>query len=218
MPSELKWKTVSESLAEILKKIMLLDEFSDFRLVGGTGLSLQLGHRKSDDIDLFTDLEYGSVDFHEVDRVLNANFDFVSDDLIKDLSFGIMRYVGLSKDDSLKLDIFYSDPFIREAINIEGIRLAAVEDIAAMKLDVIAIGGRKRDFWDIHELLELFSLEDLFGLYMERNPYLDTDDLINGLTNFSNADQQDDPVCFKGKFWELIKIDLEEVVDTFNKG
>jgi hypothetical protein len=42
------------NLLEILQKDIL---FKDYLLVGGTALSLQLGHRKSFDIDLFTLLE-----------------------------------------------------------------------------------------------------------------------------------------------------------------
>ena len=38
-------------------------QFTPFRLVGGTSLSLQLGHRMSDDIDLFTDDPYDSFNF-----------------------------------------------------------------------------------------------------------------------------------------------------------
>jgi len=40
--------------------------FQPFQLVGGTSLSLQLGHRISDDIDLFTDYEYDSIDFRVI--------------------------------------------------------------------------------------------------------------------------------------------------------
>jgi Nucleotidyl transferase AbiEii toxin, Type IV TA system len=42
---------------------MQADTFKDFRLVGGTALSLYRGHRLSEDIDLFTDAPYGSIDF-----------------------------------------------------------------------------------------------------------------------------------------------------------
>ena len=54
---KLFYETVSDSLLSILKKLMSSDIFKDFRLVGGTALALQRGHRRSVDIDLFTDLE-----------------------------------------------------------------------------------------------------------------------------------------------------------------
>ncbi len=47
--------TVTDQLWEMLMNLMRYDELSSFRLVGGTSLSLLLGHRMSVDIDLFTD-------------------------------------------------------------------------------------------------------------------------------------------------------------------
>ena len=58
---KLHYNSVSENLLGILKKLMSSEVFKDFRLVGGTSLSLQRGHRKSIDIDLFTDIDYGSM-------------------------------------------------------------------------------------------------------------------------------------------------------------
>ncbi|HNQ82464.1 MAG TPA: nucleotidyl transferase AbiEii/AbiGii toxin family protein, partial [Bacteroidales bacterium] len=60
---KLFYNTTTPLLLEILKALMVSDEFRPFRLVGGTALSLQLGHRKSLDIDLFTDRDYDFIDF-----------------------------------------------------------------------------------------------------------------------------------------------------------
>lgn len=217
MPSKLKWQTVSATLAEVLRILMNLKELSSFRLVGGTSLSLQLGHRESDDIDMFTDKVYGSVDFKDIDGLLRKSFKYVSKDLTEDFSWGIMRMVGTSEKECIKLDMFYTDPFIRKPILEEGIRMASMEDIAVMKMEVISSGGRKRDFWDIDELLELYELGDILNLYLERNPYIDMEEALIGLTDFSRADQEDDPVCLKGKYWGLIKYDLEETVKEYRE-
>lgn len=56
----LHYETVTPLLRETLGVLMQEELFSPFRLVGGTNLSLRYGHRKSDDIDLFTDAEYGA--------------------------------------------------------------------------------------------------------------------------------------------------------------
>ena len=45
--------TVREELLELLTYLMNQNEFNNFVLVGGTALSLQLGHQISVDIDLF---------------------------------------------------------------------------------------------------------------------------------------------------------------------
>lgn len=86
--------------------------FDPFRLVGGTSLSLQLGHRMSDDIDLFTDSPYDSLDFAGVDKFLRKTFGYVSDLTPGPVGMGVSYLVGASKDESVKLDLYYTDTFI----------------------------------------------------------------------------------------------------------
>lgn len=50
--------------------------FGCFRLVGGTNLALRFNHRISTDIDLFTDAEYGSLDFSQFENWLKNNFSY----------------------------------------------------------------------------------------------------------------------------------------------
>ena len=57
----LQIKTVEQSTLALLKSLMELPCLSEYRLVGGTSLALQLGHRKSIDIDLF-----GATSFNEI--------------------------------------------------------------------------------------------------------------------------------------------------------
>jgi Nucleotidyl transferase AbiEii toxin, Type IV TA system len=73
----LYYSTISPLLLQILKDLMARKEFSVFRLVGGTALSLMRGHRISVDLDLFTDEEYGSVDFGAIDGHLRRAFPYV---------------------------------------------------------------------------------------------------------------------------------------------
>jgi hypothetical protein len=68
------FNTVNELLKSSLLKLMASKEFSQFRLVGGTALSLQIGHRESIDIDLFSDIEYGTLNFNEIEDFLKSNF------------------------------------------------------------------------------------------------------------------------------------------------
>ena len=218
MYEKLKWNTVSESLAEVLRELMKIEELDFFRLVGGTALSLRLGHRESFDIDLFTDAEYGSVNFREIKESISRVFPYIDKDSGRDLTIGFTRRIGLEPYNMVKLDLYYTDSFIGEYFTIEGIRMAGIEDIAAMKLEVVSQGGRRRDFWDIHELLELYSFNELLQSYEKRYPWVSVNAVIEGMTDFSLADEDYELNCFKGKFWELIKIDLEEVVETFNKG
>ncbi len=67
---KLYWNTVAPILKEVLQDCIDEPIFKPFRLVGGTALSLQLGHRMSVDIDLFTDATYKSIDFKAIRKFL----------------------------------------------------------------------------------------------------------------------------------------------------
>ena len=208
---ELQYRTVKPILRSTLERLMRIDEFRPFRLVGGTSLSLRYGHRISDDIDLFTDAEYGSIDFQLLQEILRREFPYCQGDCGEIVSFGTSYLVGNSKEDNVKLDLFYTDPFIRPMEQIESIRMASLDDIVAMKMDVMSRGGRKKDFWDLHILRNKYTVEQMLSLYKERYPYGATDEeCIAGLTNFSVADSDPDPTCLLGKIWQLIKLDFVE--------
>lgn len=212
---KLFYNTVNPLLLSTLQKIMSVEIFQPFRLVGGTALSLQLGHRQSVDIDLFSDSEYGSIDFKTIDKYLKQNFAYVDSSAHEPVSFGKPYFIGESANQCIKLDLFYTDTFIRPALSIDRIRMAYLEDIVAMKIDIIFRGGRKKDFWDIHELLERFSINEMTDLHKERYPYTHNyQQIITNLTNFENADNDFDPICLKGKYWELIKLDILDEVNS----
>ena len=209
--NELQYQTVKPILRSTLERLMEMEEFAPFRLVGGTSLSLRYGHRMSDDIDLFTDAEYGSLDFHKLQDILRKEFPYCQGNCGDIVGFGASYIVGNSKDDCVKLDLFYTDPFIKPMEIFGTIRMAAVEDIVAMKMDGISRGGRKKDFWDLHMLRDHYSVEQMLSLYEERYPYGATkEECTSGLTNFSVADSEPDPICLQEKVWQLIKLDFEE--------
>ena len=148
----LYWNTVTPILKDSLLLFAQSEAFIDFRLVGGTALSLYKGHRMSVDIDLFTDAKYGSIDFGKIDRFLQEHFPYV------DTSFGVLPgmgrsyLVGSDRENNIKLDVFYStDSFIQSPHEEDGL-------------------------------------------------------------SFAKADEQYDPICLRGKYWEFIKEDFEELV------
>ena len=209
----LYYNTINDLLRDTLLTLMKADVFTTFRLVGGTALSLHLGHRESVDIDLFSDVPYGSLDFESIDNYLKDTFSYV--DHLSNIApaMGKSYTIGNDKNNSVKLDVFYSDPFVRELIEEDEIRLASIEEIIAMKIDVIQRGGRKKDFWDLHELLDKYSISQMVALHEERYPFShDEKTILMNLINFENADNDFDPVCLKGKYWEFIKADFEEVI------
>lgn len=212
----LHYNTVTPLLKSSLEKLMSEDDFAPFRLVGGTNLSLRYGHRLSDDIDLFTDAEYRSLDFKIFENFLKSTFPFYhSGDQSSIVGFGRSYFVGDSAENYIKVDLMYADPFIRPIDMVEGIRMASTDDIVAMKMNVISRGGRKKDFWDIHYLLDFYPLTKMLELHKERYPWEDDDvQLLKMVTDFSVADEMTDPKCLLGKDWDMIKLDIIDAAST----
>lgn len=218
MSNPLYYNTVTPLQLSTLKMLMKAKEFISFRVVGGTSLSLQLGHRKSVDIDLFTDAPYDSVDFDAIDNYLRSNFMYTDTFATEIVGMGKSYYIGKSADQCIKLDLYYTDSFIRPTVDVDGLRLANIEEIIAMKIDVVARGARKKDFWDIHELLDSYTIEQMLEFHKERYPYShDRQEIIANFTKFEKADEDFNPICLRGKYWEVIKLDIiDNLARTMN--
>lgn len=214
----LHYETVTPGLIQALNILMSEGAFEPFRLVGGTNLSLRYGHRKSVDIDLFTDAEYGSLNFHTFEHFLQSHFPYYDcNDQTSIVGFGRGYYIGSSVEQAIKLDLMYTDPFLNKAETIDGIRIACVEDIIAMKMNVVCRGGRKKDFWDLHMLLNEFTLQEMFELHARRHQWEhDTNDLLEHFTDFQLADEDPDPICLRGMEWNDIKLDLIDAAEAFD--
>jgi predicted nucleotidyltransferase len=213
MSKKLFWDTVTPLLRATLTKMMEEGPFHQFRLVGGTSLSLQLGHRSSVDIDLFTDAQYDTIDFDVLDNFLRGSFAYVSEPKQGVIGMGQSYLIGESEDDTVKLDLYYTDTFIQPELLVAPYRLATVEEIIAMKIDLVQRVARKKDFWDLHELLDTYSPAQMIELHKTRYPYNHHESLIRAnLTDFANADDDFDPICLRGKHWELIKYDFMKIM------
>ena len=213
----LHYSTINDLLKNSLVKLMKSDVFNDFRLVGGTALSLQIGHRESIDIDLFSDSEYGALDFNSIENYLQENFQYV--DFLNTIpAMGKSYFIGENKQNTVKLDVYYTDTYIQPYIEVDGVRMATIEEIIAMKIDVVQRGGRKKDFWDLHDLLQSYNINQMLDLHERRFPYThDRILIIQNFTSFQQADEDFNPICFKGKYWEFIKEDFEEIINEFKK-
>lgn len=76
-----------------------------------------------------------------------------------------------------------------------------------MKVDIVQRRGRKKDFWDLHELIETYSIDEMIALHKLRYPFGHDEQAIRtNLTHFEEADDDFDPICLRGKYWELIKL------------
>jgi hypothetical protein len=202
------WNTVNPLLRKALLQLMELPELHPFRLVGGTSLSLQHGHRISVDIDLFTDADYGSIDFDRIEQIISGLFGQFEKVSSGPVGMGRSYFLGTDPENTIKLDLFYTtDPFMQDTMSVEGIRMATTEEIIAMKVDVIQRGGRKKDFFDLYELLPAYPIARMLELHALRYPYSHNSNLIiTNFTRFEKADTVFDPFWLRGRFCLFILV------------
>lgn len=218
-------ESVTSNLMAILETLMSTNVFRDFCLVGGTALSLQRGHRRSIDIDLFTALPYPEMKTKEIKQFLESEFEVhKGTEMLDSDSVGYHLFVGIKDNPPVKLDLFYTEPFIFPIKVVDGIRMADQREIAAMKM--LAIGGpvrRQKDFWDIHELLSDYSINDLIKWGIERNKYsLTENDIIAGFEGIDFIEESPegiDSLC-GNDYWELKILDLKSEIAQYkaNRG
>jgi len=190
---------------------MSIPELADFSLVGGTALALRYGHRKSVDLDLFSSSEF---DTDTVITALEKTFP-ITFKHISTNSIGIFGYIDNVKIDLIK---YHFHPVIAPIVEEENIRFASSEDIMAMKVNAILRRGVKKDFCDIAELFEHFSVEEVIDNHIKKYP---TQMLLisipRALIFFDDADTSDDPVYLKGQTWSGIKRKIRNKIDGFLK-
>jgi predicted nucleotidyltransferase component of viral defense system len=207
----LQLKTVEPATFSILEKLMEVPELLDFHLVGGTALSLLYGHRMSVDLDLFSNKPFENEFILEV---LNRNFggNFKSED--KGARFGIFCFINEVKVDIVR----HPHPIIRPIQNIDGIRMFSIEDIIAMKVQAILGRGKKKDFWDIAELLKHYSVNDFASFHKEK---YSTQNLLitvpQAITYFLDAEESEDPISLKKQTWESVQDFIKKKVNNFLK-
>jgi Nucleotidyl transferase AbiEii toxin, Type IV TA system len=207
----LRLETVESDTFSVLKQLMEMPELKDFSLVGGTALSLLYGHRMSVDLDMFSNKPFDNSD------IINALKKEFGDSFImeeKPQRFGIFCYINAVKIDIVR----FPHPLIRPEVTIDGIRMFSTEDIIAMKVQAILGRGKKKDFWDIAELLNHFPITDFIKFHKEKYA---TQNLIitvpQAITYFADADESEDPISLKNQTWEGVKDFIQKKVSAFLK-
>lgn len=202
-------KTVEPHTFSILEQLLGMPELQDFSLVGGTALSLLYGHRMSVDLDLFSNEHFENFIIIEA---FKKKFEdkFITEE--KQARFGIFGYVS-----DLKIDLVrHPHPLIRPLQIIDGIRMFSTEDIIAMKVQAILGRGRKKDFWDIAELLQHYTIPDFIQFHKEK--YTTQNSLITvpqAITYFNDAEDSEDPVSLKRQTWDKVKKFISSKVSDY---
>ena len=174
------------------------------RLVGGTALALHLGHRKSDDLDLFGQFD-PTVSYRKVLADSGCTAEGSEHGTVQSLVV-----------DNVKVDLVnYPYPWMDAAFEEGGVKLAGLRDIAAMKLSAVANRGRKKDFIDVARLLDVFSLNQMLSFYKEKFSVTELSFPLRGLMYFDDAEEDPMPEIFDGGLtWKRVK---KKVVDETRK-
>jgi predicted nucleotidyltransferase component of viral defense system len=164
---------------ELLVQIQQDQFFSEFLLVGGTALALHIGHRLSVDLDFFST---NSFDNYQIEAHLAEVYGFSTDYVAPNTLKGFARNV--------KMDFLtHAYPLVNERCEEDGLRLASIPDIGAMKLNAIAhSGNRQKDFFDLYFLLEHYSLRSLLDAYQIKYPNSNPIIPLKAITWFEDID------------------------------
>jgi predicted nucleotidyltransferase component of viral defense system len=172
-------ETIDAATLELLKRLMGDERLQGFVLVGGTSLALQIGHRISVDLDLFIEKEFEADELREyLERYYHLQTDY--------LAFATVK----GEIEGVQVDcIAHAYPWLKPFVLEEGVRLASLEDICAMKLNAIAGNGtRIKDFVDVAYLSSMFSLEQMLKFYEEKyhaNPLMP----LKGIVYFADINK-----------------------------
>jgi predicted nucleotidyltransferase component of viral defense system len=202
-------KTVEPRTFSVLKQLLALPTLQNFGLVGGTALSLIYGHRMSVDLDLFSNTNFNNSEItDELKKEFGSSFDYKA----ANERFGIFCFV-----DDIKIDIVqHPHTIIRPMYVKDDIRFFSTEDIIAMKVQAVLGRAKKKDFWDIAELLNHYSVADFATFHQEK--YSAQNLLISvpqAISYFADADESEDPVCLKKQSWQSIQKQIQKKVSAY---
>ena len=187
--------TLDTTTLELLRKLQSIPALSKTRLVGDTALALQIGHRKSIDLDFFGKIEV------EKDELVIALEQIGALTVLKE-SPRIHIYLL----NNVKIDIVdYQYSWVDDVVVKQGIRMASLKDIAAMKVTAIIGRGTKKGFVDIAFLLRYFSMNDILDFYSQKYPDGSIFMAMKSLAYFDDAEEDIMPYMLTDITWENIK-------------
>jgi len=201
-------QTIKPDTLELLKTISAQPEVQDTRLVGGTALALQYGHRQSVDLDFFGRLP------EDKDTLIDT-LKRIGEVMVFNRSKSILQMVV----NQVKVDfVDYSRySWIDEPVNGDGFVLASDKDIAALKVNAIIGRGTRKDFVDLYALLQHYSLPEIMDFYRQKYPEFSEYRALLSMTYFEDAEMQDMPLMFIDTPWEAMKKTIIKAVEAYQQ-
>ncbi len=198
-------KAIETPTLDLIKSLQTKTYLQGFYLVGGTALALHFGHRKSIDIDLFSNFDFNAAELLEK---IHQDFSF---QLLFTATNTLKGHIG-----NINVDILaHRYKLVSGVETIDGVDMLSLPDIIAMKLNAISTSGqRSKDFIDIYYLLKKYRLEKMLEFYQEKYNQNNISFVLKSLIYFDDVDLADWPVLIENPRlkWGDITKQIEKVV------
>lgn len=203
----LHYETIEPNTLELLKRLQSLPCLENTRLVGGTSLALQLGHRKSIDLDLFGRIEC------DREELKDALCSCGTATVLKD-----SENIHIYTISGVKVDIVnYKYPWLEDACKEDGLVLAKLPDIASMKVNAIIGRGTRKDFIDIAHLLRHYPLSQILNFYFRKYPEASMFLAAKSMAYFADAEDDPMPYMFTQETWDDIKAFISKHYEDYGE-
>lgn len=197
------------NMLQIFKRLGFLKEFS-FYLAGGTGLALQIGHRKSFDLDFFTPKEFIP---EELSSIFKKHKLLVEGEMRRQGTlYCILEGVKTSF-------IFYDGLLLFPTLHFYSLDVADWRDIIIEKLRTVADRGQKKDFYDLYFGTKKIGINKIIeSAYKKFGRNINYFHLLKGLTYFEDAEKNPEPMVLDKKVsWSDVKQFFVNHVKDFEK-
>ena len=201
----LSYQTVEPHTLELLRQLMDAPLLCQARLVGGTALALQYGHRSSVDLNFVGNVDASTEELSQVLGQVGSVTLLAQGKMIK--GFDV---------DGVRIDIVnYAYPWLEDAVMEDALRLASPVDIAAMKVYAIENRGSRKDFIDMYFLLKHYSLDEILSFYKRKYPEHSEFVALRSLTFFEDAETFAMPKMHVDFDWEELKRSIIAKVNEY---
>jgi len=201
-------QTIQPDTLELLKHLSAFPELNATRLVGGTALALQYGHRMSVDLDFFGQLPQDKEELIAIAKQVGEAV------VLNKSNFILQMTINNVKVDFVDYSRYV---WIDEPVKGDGFVLASDKDIAAMKVNAIMGRGTRKVFVDLFVLLQHYSLAEILDFYKQKYPEHSEYRALLSMTYFEDAEMQDMPKMFIDTPWDEMKKSITQAVKAYQK-
>jgi hypothetical protein len=197
--SELHEEVLAERTRTMFECLGRQTSMSTFYLAGGTAVALHLGHRISEDLDLFTERPWS---FETIAPALAVCGPVVVD---RQEAGTFVGSVG-----GVRVSLFhYPYVVIEEPVPTRfGLPVAGLTDLGCMKLVAVAQRGSRKDFVDLYHLGAAgYSIRELLALLSRKMPGVEFNPvhILRSLAYFEDAEAEPDPVMLVPYEWATVR-------------